>query len=139
MKKNLKLAIAVFALALAIASPLAPSVIAGKTIQIDDDNKVEYIEYYQDKRINTGSASGGETKVEDRVKIIINTLLTAVGIISVVMIIWGGITYSSSAGDPGKVELAKRIIIAAIIGLVLSLLAFLILNVVIEISQGGTI
>ncbi|MBC7564975.1 hypothetical protein H7100_01955 [Candidatus Saccharibacteria bacterium] len=65
------------------------------------------------------------------IKNIINTLLFIVGAISVVMIIIGGIFYTTSAGDSARVTMAKNTVTYAIIGLVVSFLAFGIVNYVI--------
>ena len=55
---------------------------------------------------------------------IVNILLFLVGAISVVMLIVGGIRYVISAGDQNAVTGAKNTILYAIIGLVISFLAF---------------
>ena len=62
---------------------------------------------------------------------IVNVLLYIVGIISVVMIIIGGIMYSTSAGDAGAVTKAKNTILYSIVGLVVAFLAFAVVNWVI--------
>lgn len=62
---------------------------------------------------------------------ITNTILYIVGIIAVIMLIWGGIRYITSGGDSKKVTDAKNTILYAIIGLVIALLAFAIVNFVI--------
>lgn len=138
MKKFLALVVTVCSFALAAAAPLAPQVFA-EDINIGGES-YSYDPDYTDPTGKLPNGTGnGEDEVKERVKIVINILLSLVGIVSVIMLIWGGITYSSSAGNPSKVELAKRVIIAAIIGLVLSLIAFVILNLVVTISQGGTL
>lgn len=63
---------------------------------------------------------------------ITNTILYIVGIIAVIMLIWGGIRYVVSGGDSKKVTDAKNTILYAIIGLVISFLAFAIVNFVIN-------
>lgn len=64
---------------------------------------------------------------------ITNTLLFVLGAISVVMIIYAGITYTTSAGDSKGVEKAKGTITYAVIGLVVALLAGAIVNFVLNI------
>jgi hypothetical protein len=63
---------------------------------------------------------------------VINVLLFIVGIISVIMIIVGGIMYTTSAGDSGTVTKAKNTIMFAVIGLIVAFLAFAIVNWVID-------
>ncbi len=54
------------------------------------------------------------------------------GIVAVIMIIWGALQYSASAGDPGKATKAKNTIIHASIGLTLMIVAAVIIMVVIN-------
>ena len=61
-----------------------------------------------------------------------NTILYFVGIIAVIMLIWGGIRYVVSGGDAKKVTDAKNTILYAIIGLVISFLAYAIVQFVID-------
>jgi hypothetical protein len=68
---------------------------------------------------------------------ITNTVLFAVGIISVIMLIVGGLRYIISGGDSKKVTDAKNTIMYAIIGLIIAILAFAIVNFVIS-AVGGT-
>ena len=67
---------------------------------------------------------------------ITNTVLYAVGIISVIMLIYGGLRYVISGGDSKKVTDAKNTILYAIIGLIISILAFSIVNFVINAVTG---
>lgn len=67
------------------------------------------------------------------VKLITNTLLLAIGVISVIMIVIGGIRYATSGGDEKGVKGAKDTILYAIVGLVVALLAFAIVNFVLGI------
>ena len=65
-----------------------------------------------------------------------NTLLLVIGLISVVMLIYGGFRYIISGGDNKKVTDAKNTILYAIIGLIISLLAYAIVNFVIAAITG---
>ena len=76
---------------------------------------------------------GTKNKTTDSlVKTLINTLLFIIGAISVLMIIIGGILYVVSQGDSGSVTKAKNTILYSVIGLVVSLLAYAIVNFVLE-------
>lgn len=59
-----------------------------------------------------------------------NILIFLVGAIAVIMLIWGGLQYVISAGDSKRVESAKSTILYAIIGIVIAILAFAIVNFV---------
>ena len=63
--------------------------------------------------------------------IVINVMLFIVGLLSVVMIIYAGIRYVMSRGDAGQVKDAKNTIMYAVIGLVISIFAYAIVNWVI--------
>lgn len=57
-----------------------------------------------------------------------NTLLFIIGAVSVIMLIWGGIRYTTSAGNSSNVTAAKNTIMYAIIGLIIAFLAYAIVN-----------
>ena len=63
---------------------------------------------------------------------ITNTILYIVGIVAVIMLIIGGIKYVISGGDAKKVTDAKNTVLYAIIGLIITFLAFAIVNFVIS-------
>ena len=83
--------------------------------------------------VNTGN---NETDLTGQIALIINAIIGIIGIISVVVIILGGITYSTSQGDTAKVKKGKDTILYGVIGLIISLLAFAIVNFVISSLQG---
>ena len=65
-------------------------------------------------------------------KNVLNWIFGIIGIVAVVMIIIGGFNMMTSSGDPGKVKKGKDTILYGIIGLVIALLAFAIVNFVIN-------
>ncbi|HEU0266262.1 MAG TPA: TrbC/VirB2 family protein, partial [Candidatus Saccharimonadaceae bacterium] len=62
---------------------------------------------------------------------IINLLIYAVGIISVIMVVIGGLRYTLSGGDSSGLNSAKNTILYAIVGLVVAVMAYAIVNFVI--------
>lgn len=62
------------------------------------------------------------------IKTVIDTLLFITGILSGLMVIIGGILYTISSGDQANVTKAKNTITYALVGLVVSLAAFAIVN-----------
>ena len=72
-----------------------------------------------------------ETLIET-ISNVLDTVYLWVGIIAVIFIIIGGINYTTSQGDPGKVKKAKDTILYGIVGLVVSLLAFAIVQFVLQ-------
>ncbi|MBO7699190.1 hypothetical protein J6S39_00680 [Candidatus Saccharibacteria bacterium] len=62
----------------------------------------------------------------------ISVAIGVIGVAAVIVIIMGGVTYVTSQGDAGKVTKAKNTIIYGVIGLVISILAFAIVNFVLR-------
>ena len=65
------------------------------------------------------------------VKKVINAVLYVVGILAVVMVIIGGVQYTTSGGDQAAVTKAKNTILYGIVGLVIAILAYAIVNFVV--------
>jgi len=61
---------------------------------------------------------------------IVNILLYIIGAIAVIMLIIGGIRYVTSGGNAASVTAAKNTILYAIIGIIVALLAYAIVNFV---------
>lgn len=59
---------------------------------------------------------------------IINLALTFLGLIAVVLILWGGFKWMTAGGNDENVDAAKKIIIAAVIGLAIIISAYAIAN-----------
>jgi heme/copper-type cytochrome/quinol oxidase subunit 2 len=66
----------------------------------------------------------GQGDATSIVQTIINVMLFIVGILSVIMIIFSGIRYITSAGDKSKTESAKNTLVYAVVGLVVAIVAF---------------
>lgn len=62
---------------------------------------------------------------------ILNGVIAVAGVIAVVFVIVGGVQYMTSSGDANKVKKAKDTILYAIIGLIVCVLSFAIVNFVI--------
>jgi hypothetical protein len=67
------------------------------------------------------------------VTIIVDTLLYILGAVAVIVIILSGISYVTSTGDPAAITRAKSTLTYGVIGLVVALLAYAIVNYVIGI------
>ena len=68
---------------------------------------------------------------------IVNILLFLIGVLSVTMLIYGGIQYTLSSGDSGKVNNAKNTILYAIVGLIVAILSYAIVNFVLTSLNGN--
>lgn len=73
----------------------------------------------------------GQANTGTLVKNVISTLLFVLGVIAVIVIIVGGIRYALSGGDSSQTKQAKDTILYAVVGLVVAILAYSIVNFVI--------
>jgi hypothetical protein len=76
--------------------------------------------------------AGGTKTLPQIAAFIINIFSWIVGVVSVIMIIYGGFRYITSGGDSNSVTSAKNTILYAIIGLVIVALAQVIVNFVLD-------
>lgn len=97
----------------------------------DGDTRPSYAE------CNLPDESAGDSLMT-RVTKIINVVLAVLGVVAVVVIIIGGISFITSQGDSSKVTKARNTILYGIVGLVIALLAFAIVNFVLKGVFGGT-
>ncbi|GEM_PF-3381434 len=67
---------------------------------------------------------------------IINIFLGLLGLIAVVLLIYAGFLWMTANGDPKKVQKARDIIVEALIGLVIIIFAFIIVQLVIRAVHG---
>lgn len=73
-----------------------------------------------------------ETDVNDIIATVINIFSVVVGVIAVIMIVYGGFRYITSGGDSTKVTSARNTILYAIIGLIIVALAQFIVKFVLN-------
>ena len=112
----------------AIFSPLTP-----QTYAADCDTKVTAGSLSASTGVNCAKGADTPGSLFGKGSIfttIVNVLLFVIGAIAVIMLIIGGIRYTTSAGDSGNVTAAKNTIMYAIIGLVIAFLAFAVVNFV---------
>ncbi len=77
-------------------------------------------------------AENANDQLMPRVNNIINVVVAVLGVVTVGMIVIGAITYITSQGDAAKTTRAKNTIIFGIVGLIIALLAFAIVNFVLK-------
>jgi len=141
MKKSLQslLAIPVLALAISLAVPvLQPVVAQAATATCSTDTKTGITGGAQCAQ---GTGQGSELFGPDGIfRTITNVMLYVIGAISVIMLIIGGIRYTISNGDSGAITNAKNTILYAVIGIVVAILAYALVNFVITSFAGnGTV
>ncbi len=85
-------------------------------------------------RIGEGAGAaqgdGQQTDVVANIRTVTNTMLFAIGVVAVIMLIVGGFRYIFSAGNSTNVNAAKDTILYSVIGIVVALLAYAIVNFV---------
>ena len=104
----------------------------------------KYVEFYGSSSADCAQAgalaadpeSCNGNDLNEIIQMIVNAIIFVIGIVAVVMIIIGGINYATSQGDPSKVKKGKDTILYGIIGLVVALLAYAIVNFVLG-ALGG--
>lgn len=88
------------------------------------------------KGIDTATTSEMKGKSIDGdnglIKTVVNVLLWAVGILSVIMIIFSGFRYITSAGDAAKTKSAQSTLTYAVVGLIVAVFAWAIVNIVLD-------
>jgi len=78
------------------------------------------------------SSGSGQQQLTSMIGLIINVLLSLLGIIFLVLIIYGGFLWMTSSGNEEQVKKAKTIIRDAIIGLIILLAAYAISRFVVD-------
>lgn len=76
--------------------------------------------------------------LQDTIISVVNWVLALLGLIAVIMILYGGFTWLTAGGNEEKVASAKKIISAAIIGLIIVLLAYAIVTFVVNTTNTVT-
>ena len=95
---------------------------------------VSAINVFDQCKSNGGAAvckAQGDT-VGPLIQTVINILLTILGMTAVVMIVIGGIRYTTSNGDSSAIKSAKDTILYSVIGLIVAILAYTIVNFVVS-------
>ena len=82
------------------------------------------------------SATGGQSSVRQLILTIVNFFLGFLGLIAVLMIIYGGVMVVMSAGDPAKADKGKKILTYAAMGIVIILLSFAFVSTILGAGTG---
>ena len=80
----------------------------------------------------------GTNSLEDTISGLISAILGVLGIIAVILILYGGFIWMTAVGNEDKVDKAKKLIFAGIIGLVIILSAYAIAQFVLSAISGAT-
>ena len=81
--------------------------------------------------------SGGADKLPTVISNIIKAVIVVLGTVAVIVVVYGGFQYMTSAGDANKAKKARDTILYAAIGLVICVLSFMITDFVINAIKGS--
>lgn len=125
MRKKFQLFIAAMAVALGVTgATLVPA-----TTYAACKSAADCIQDGVDKAGGGGSSTADPKEI---IQTIVHVLLFLIGAIAVIMIIIGGFRYVISQGDSGNVTSAKNTIMYAVIGLIVAIFAWAIVDFVID-------
>lgn len=77
-------------------------------------------------------SSGSDTNMNGIIKTITSTLLFLLGAVAVIMIIFSGFKYVTSSGDQARVASAKNTLMYSVVGLVVAVAAYAIVDFVLS-------
>jgi hypothetical protein len=83
--------------------------------------------------VNYGASTGlGQQDPRETVANIIQIALSFLGIVAVVIVLWGGVLWMTAAGNDDKVAQAKKVLFSGLIGLIIILSAYAITQFVVN-------
>ncbi len=82
----------------------------------------------ESEELKAAAGCGTKGTVPDVLSVAINVVISVMGIAAVVVIMYGGFLLLTSTGDAAKVTKGRRVIIYAVVGLVVAILAYVIVN-----------
>ena len=80
----------------------------------------------------TSAGTSTPTDANVVIKNVTNIMFFIIGAVSVIMLIYGGIRYTTSGGNANNVTAAKNTIMYSIVGLIIAILAFAVVNFVVK-------
>ena len=130
MKNKLKTIILILATIIGVGSLLIPAPAFADDPCRDDLPEVV-------KEANGCNGTGSTDQLPKLIQNVLNAIIAVSGLVAVVFVVIGGVQYMTSTGDAGKVKKAKDTILYALIGLIICVLSFAIVNWTIKNVIGG--
>ena len=131
MKKTLKKISALLALPVLCAAFLIVGSVPSAYAQTKED-VCEGVEIATGAGCDASASQQAETAVNRTVATVVNLLSSIVGVVAVIMIMFGGFKYITAGGDSSKISSAQQTIIYAVVGLVIVALAQIIVRFVLR-------
>lgn len=82
-----------------------------------------------------GLESGGDVNLQQLIVSILKYLMTFLGIIAVIIVLYGGFVWMTAGGNDDNVRRAKNIITAGIIGLAIVLASYAVVTFIVKITS----
>jgi hypothetical protein len=137
MIKKIKTMLIALSAVFALATPaLLPAVVYADAQATIDQGLCQGTSLDTNATNCSANATAAQSKINDLLTQVINIFSIIVGIIAIIMIIYGGLKYITSGGDSGNVSGAKNTIIYALVGLVIVALAQFIVHFVLGKATG---
>ncbi len=115
-----------------LARPALCEELQGMTYEGNNPEQ-QYVDQYYTLGCDSEDAN---TTAEAKVADVLTWVFMVIGILAVVSILYGAVRYVLSQGLPGEISTAKNIILYSLIGLVVSILAFAIVQFVVNAVDG---
>lgn len=89
--------------------------------------------------IDTPETVGVNVGINQLIAFIINAIIVLGIVLSLIFLLYGGVRWILSGGDKAKVDSARSTIVAAIVGLIIVVLAYVIINAVLQVLTGKSL
>ena len=122
-----------------VAGAVAPSISAAPPSPINTFAASTTAKEKVKEGIKSAGGDNNQITIGSAIKSIIDIMLFALGAVAVIMIVIGGIRYTTSNGDSNGIQGAKNTILYAVVGLVVAILAYAMVNFVVDnlVSSGS--
>lgn len=115
-----------------LGSAVVASPVAYATEGVVDAGSNPATKYIGGGETTIAPAGVNESGLMGTIQSVVNVVIGIIGMLAVFMIIMGGINFALSQGDTAKVTKARNTILYGVVGLVVALLAFAIVNFVLS-------
>lgn len=85
----------------------------------------------------SGSTGAWTGSFRQAILTVINFFLFFLGLVATIFVIYGGFLYITAGGDDTKAENAKKILMYAVIGIIVCLMSFALINTVTNLGGGN--
>lgn len=118
-------------------SPKLAMIMASSVLFASNAMAQGFIDPGRDNIQRVAEATAGETSARELVLTIVNYFLGFLGLFAVLLVIYGGVLYIGSAGNEDTAGKGKKVITYAVIGIIIILLSFVLINAVFDAGLGG--